>query len=52
MRKRKILNANKPHRFGGVEFSFEGKEIGYLHGDYFVDLLLPKSKRDEMVAAG
>jgi hypothetical protein len=39
-----------PHRFGGIEFLFEGKEIGHLHGDYLVDLLLPKSKRDEAVA--
>jgi hypothetical protein len=42
----------KPHRFGGIEFSVEGKEIGHLHGDYLVDLLLPKSKRDELIAAG
>jgi hypothetical protein len=42
----------KPHRFGGIEFSVEGKEIGHLHGDHLVDLLLPKSRRDELIAAG
>jgi hypothetical protein len=42
----------QPHRFGGIEFSVEGKEIGHLHGDYLVDLLLTKSRRDELIAAG
>jgi hypothetical protein len=41
-----------PHRFGGIEFLFEGKEIGHLHGDYLVDLHLPKSNRDELIAGG
>jgi hypothetical protein len=43
---------NQPHRFGGIEFLFQGKEIGHLHGDHLVDLLLPKSQRDEWIAAG
>jgi hypothetical protein len=42
----------QPHRFGGIEFLVEGKEIGHLHGDYLLDLLLPKSNRDELIAAG
>lgn len=42
----------QPHRFGGMEFVYEGKEFGHLHGDYLVDLLLPKPMRDEAVAAG
>jgi hypothetical protein len=42
----------QPHRFGGIEFSLEGKEIGHLHGDHLVDLLLPKSRRDDLIAAG
>ncbi|MBO9596493.1 MAG: DUF5519 family protein [Cohnella sp.] len=44
--------AAKPHRFGGVEFVFEGKEIGHMHGDRLVDLALPKAMRDECIAAG
>lgn len=40
------------HRFGGTEFLFEGNEIGHLHGDNLVDMPLPKSMRDEMIAAG
>ncbi|WP_199617653.1 luciferase domain-containing protein [Paenibacillus alkalitolerans] len=42
----------QPHRFGGIEFNYEGKEIGHLHGDHLVDMLLPKSIRDEMISAG
>ncbi|MEW9701237.1 luciferase family protein [Paenibacillus sp. SI8] len=42
----------QPHRFGGIEFQFRGKEIGHLHGDYLVDLLLPKAVRDQLVASG
>jgi hypothetical protein len=42
----------QPHRFGGIEFLLDGTEIGHLHGDNLVDLLLPKSIRDEMVATG
>ncbi len=43
---------SQPHRFGGVEFVFEGKEIGHMHGDRLVDLALPKALRDEYIAAG
>ncbi|MFC5528241.1 luciferase family protein [Cohnella yongneupensis] len=42
----------EPHRFGGIEFAFEGKEIGHLHGDQLVDAPLSKAMRDECVAAG
>ncbi|MFK7694911.1 luciferase family protein [Paenibacillus sp. HJGM_3] len=42
----------QPHRFGGIEFAVGGKEIGHLHGDYLVDLLLPKSRRDAAIADG
>ncbi|OGX68731.1 MAG: hypothetical protein A2189_02170 [Paenibacillus sp. RIFOXYA1_FULL_44_5] len=42
----------QPHRFGGIEFLFNGKEIGHLHGDHLVDLLFPKSLRDQLVVTG
>ncbi len=42
----------QPHRFGGIEFVYEGKEIGHMHGDRLVDLALPRALRDEYVAAG
>ncbi|WP_248927924.1 luciferase family protein [Paenibacillus hamazuiensis] len=42
----------QPHRFGGIEFQYKGKEIGHLHGDYLLDVLLPKALRDQFVAEG
>ncbi len=42
----------QPHRFGGIEFLFIGKEIGHLHGDHLVDLLMPKSFRDQLIVSG
>ena len=43
----------RPHRFGGIEFVYaERREIGHIHGDYLVDLPLPKRLRDAVVAAG
>jgi hypothetical protein len=42
----------KPHRFGGVAFLYKGKEIGHLHGNVLVDILMPKSLRDPFIASG
>jgi hypothetical protein len=42
----------QPHRFGGIEFQYRGKEIGHLHGEHLVDLLLPRSMRDRFIADG
>jgi len=41
-----------PHRFGGIEFRLEGKEIAHLHGDHHLDIRFSKSLRGELVAAG
>lgn len=41
-----------PHRFGGVEFSVDHREIGHLHGDRLADLPFPKRVHDELVASG
>lgn len=41
-----------PHRFGGVEFQLNGKEIGHLHGDDLFDLFMPKSERDRWIEEG
>lgn len=42
----------QPHRFGGIEFSYKGKEIGHLHGNALVDIPWPKSLRDQFIASG
>ncbi len=42
----------QPHRFGGIEFQLNGKEIGHLHGNRLFDLLLLKSERDRWIEEG
>ena len=41
-----------PHRFGGVEFTIDHREIGHLHGDRLADLPFPTRIRDELIASG
>lgn len=41
-----------PHRFGGIEFKLDTREIGHLHGDSLVDVPLPNRIRDELVTSG
>ncbi len=42
----------QPHRFGGVEFRVDQREIGHIHGDRMVDLLFPVRERRDLVASG
>src|ERR1051326_6204313 len=39
-----------PHRFGGIGFFVGPQEIGHLHGNGLLDLLVGKTVRDGMVA--
>ncbi|ARV62411.1 hypothetical protein BZZ01_30650 [Nostocales cyanobacterium HT-58-2] len=41
-----------PHRFGGVEFQINGREIGHLHGDYQADIPFTSRIRKELVESG
>ena len=41
-----------PHRFGGLEFRHDHRELGHLHGDRLADLPFPIRVRDELIAAG
>jgi hypothetical protein len=41
-----------PHRFGGIEFQLQKRELGHLHGDDLLDIPFPKKVRDELVADG
>jgi hypothetical protein len=41
----------KPHRYGGLEFRLERRELGHIHGDSLVDIPFPKRVRDEIVTA-
>jgi Family of unknown function (DUF5519) len=42
----------QPHRFGGLEFRFNGHELGHLHGNRQADLPFSVKTREELVAAG
>ena len=41
-----------PHRFGGIEFQVNGREIGHLHGDYQADIPFTVRRRKELVESG
>ncbi len=40
----------EPHRFGGIEFRVNHRELGHLHGDWQADLPFPLRVRHELVA--
>ena len=42
----------RPHRFGGIQFSLGERELGHLHGDRMADLPFTRAVRDELIAAG
>ena len=40
------------HRFGGIEFRLNKREMGHMHGDRLVDLPFPMNIRNELVNSG
>ncbi len=42
----------QPHKFGGVEFRVQQREIGHLHDDRTADLRFPLRERRDLVASG
>jgi hypothetical protein len=40
------------HRFGGIAFLREGREIAHLHGEHHLDIRFARPVRDELTAAG
>ena len=40
------------HRFGGIEFRLNKREMGHIHGDRLVDLPFPVNIRNELVNSG
>jgi hypothetical protein len=41
-----------PHRFSGIEFRIDHREIGHLHGNYQADIPFSARLRKESVASG
>ncbi|MGA9292945.1 MAG: luciferase family protein [Ignavibacteriaceae bacterium] len=40
------------HRFGGIEFRLDKREIGHIHGNYLVDIPFTKKIKNEILSAG
>jgi len=41
-----------PHRFGGIEFRVNNREIAHLHGDYQADIPFSARLRKQLLAEG
>lgn len=42
----------RPHRFGGVDFQLGPTELGHVHGNGLVDVLVGKKMREVLVESG
>jgi hypothetical protein len=42
----------EPHRFGGIEFRLNKREMGHIHGEYVADLPFPMKTRNDLVNSG
>ena len=42
----------EPHRFGGIEFRLNKREMGHIHGERVADLPFPMKTRNELVNSG
>jgi hypothetical protein len=42
----------EPHRFGGVEFRVNKREMGHMHGESLVDLPFPMKIRNDLINSG
>jgi hypothetical protein len=42
----------EPHRFGGIEFRINKREMGHIHGDHLADLPYPMQIRNELINSG
>jgi hypothetical protein len=40
------------HKFGGIEFLLNKREMGHIHGDRLADLPFPMKARNELVNSG
>ena len=42
----------EPHRFGGMEFRLNKREMGHIYGDRIADLPFPMDIRNKLVNSG
>ena len=54
--KKEILSwpyvSSEPHRFGGIEFRINKREMGHIHGDKLADLPFQMDVRNKLVDSG
>lgn len=54
--KKKLLSwpgvTAEQHKFGGIEFRLNKREMGHIHGDRLADLPFPMKTRDNLVNSG
>ena len=54
--KKEILSwpyvSSEPHRFGGIEFRINKREMGHIHGDKLADLPFTMDVRNKLVDSG
>jgi hypothetical protein len=42
----------EPHRFGGIEFRVNNREMGHIHGELVADIPFSMNLRNELVNSG
>jgi hypothetical protein len=42
----------EPHRFAGIEFRFNKREMGHIHGERVADIPFPMAIRNELINSG
>ena len=44
--------SSKMHKYGGLQFDVHDKEIGHIHGNGVVDILLSRANKDQLLSEG
>jgi len=40
------------HKYGGMQFNYNGKEIGHIHSNGLIDMLLSRSVKAQLIREG
>lgn len=40
------------HRYGGLQFNYNGKELGHIHSNSLLDMLLSRAHKHQLLQAG
>ena len=40
------------HKYGGLQFNYDGKELGHIHGNGLLDMLFSRKIKQELLAEG